>query len=48
MIFFMFQRGLGLEIDPARMAKGIDALSIPRFSLFERTSGRFGSVDETQ
>jgi len=47
MIFFMFQRGLGQASEPARMAKRLDALSNPRFSLFDRTSGRFGSVYES-
>jgi len=47
LIFFMFQRGLGLVTEPARMPDHLDALSNPRFSLFDRTSGRFGSLDES-
>jgi hypothetical protein len=46
-IFFMFQKGLGLATEPARMPDHLDALSSPRFSLFERTSGRFGSLNES-
>jgi hypothetical protein len=46
-IFFMFQRGLGLATEPARMPDHFGALSNPRFSLFDRTSGRFGSLDES-
>ena len=46
-IFFMFQRGLALATEPARMPEHLDTLSIPRFSLFDRTSGRFGSLDES-
>ena len=45
-IFFMFQRGLGLATEPARMPERLDTLSNPRFSLSDRTSGRFGSVCE--
>jgi len=46
-IFFMFQRGLGLASEPARMPDHLDTLSNPHFSLFDRTSGRFGSLDES-
>jgi len=46
-IFFMFQRGLALASEPARMPSRLDTLSDPRFSLFDRTSGRFGSVYES-
>jgi hypothetical protein len=42
----MFQRGLGLGADLARMPERLDTLSNRRFSLFDRTSGRFGSVYE--
>lgn len=47
LIFFMFQRGLGLATEPTRLPKRLTTLSIPRFSLFDRTSGRFGSVNES-
>jgi hypothetical protein len=47
LIFFMFQRGLGLATEPTRMAKRLITLSNPRFSLFDRTSGRFSSLDES-
>jgi hypothetical protein len=46
LIFFMFQRSLGLATEPARMPERLDTLSNPRFSLSDRTSGRFGSVCE--
>jgi len=46
-IFFVFQRGSGLVSDLARMLKRLDTLSDPRFSLFERPSGRLGSVTKT-
>ncbi len=42
----MFQRGLALATELARMPERLDRLSIPRFSLFDRTSGRFGSLAE--
>jgi len=43
----MFKRGLGLATELARMPKRLITLSNPRFSLFDRTSGRFGSLDES-
>jgi hypothetical protein len=46
-IFFMFQRGLGLGTEPARELKRCRPLSNPRFSPFDRTSGRFSSVYES-
>jgi len=47
MIFFMFQRGLGLATEPARMPGHLDTLSKPRFSLFDRPSRRLRSVTKT-
>ncbi len=46
-IFFMFQRGLGLATEPARMTERLAVLSNPRFSLFERPLGRLRSVTKT-
>ena len=46
-IFFMFQKGLGQATELARIAKSLDTLSNPRFSLFERPSGRLRSVTKT-
>jgi len=46
-IFFMFQRGLGLATEPGRMPEHLNTLSIPRFSLFDRTSRQFGPLDES-